>query len=144
MPESTPDVDDVVRASFGRQRLMSHLGARLTRVEPARVDVEVTFRDELTQQGGLFHAGVTSTLLDTACGYAALTLMPAGSEVLSVEFKVNLLAPARGAALVARAHVVRSGRTITVCHGDAYAATHDAEVHCAVMTATMIRVPAPS
>lgn len=80
-------------------------------------------------------------MLDTACGYAALTLMPSGSEVLSVDFTVNLLAPARGAELVARADVVRSGRTITVCHGDAYAVTGDAEVHCAVMTATMIRVP---
>lgn len=142
--ENPPDVHDVVRSSFGRQGLMSHLDARLTRVEPGQVDVEVALRDELTQQGGLFHAGVTSTLLDTACGYAALTRMPPGSEVLSVEFKVNLLAPARGTALVARARVVRSGRTITVCHGDAYAVTDDAEVHCAVMTATMIRVPGPS
>ena len=124
---SEQEVEAVVRASFARQGLMGHLGAELTSVGPGEVAVEVGHRDELTQQHGFFHAAVTTALVDTACGYAALTLMPAGSEVLSVEFKVNLLAPARGQRLVGRARVVRSGRTITVCQGDAYAVDHGVE-----------------
>lgn len=138
-----PDFEQAVRASFARQGLMSTYGASLLRVEPVEVDLEVAFRPELSQQQGLFHGGVTATLLDTACGYAALTLMVPGSEVLSVEFKVNLLAPARGERLLARGRVVRSGRTLTVCQGDAYVVQGQAEVHCATMTATMMRVDAP-
>jgi uncharacterized protein (TIGR00369 family) len=86
---------------------------------------------------------MTSSIADSACGYAAYTLMPPGSEVLSVEFKINLFAPARGDLLVARGRVVRSGRTITVCQGDVYAATSGSEVHCATMVATMMRIEAP-
>lgn len=89
-----PDYQSVVRASFQQQGLMSHLGARMVRVEPGRADVEVDYRPELTQQQGFFHGAVTTAIVDTACGYAALTLMPAGSEVLTVEFKINQLAPA--------------------------------------------------
>lgn len=137
-----PDFDSLVRSSFGRQGLMAHLGARLTRVEPGGVDIEVPFRPELTQQHGYLHAGVTSTVLDSACGYAALMLMPEASEVLTIEFKINLLAPAAGEALVARGRVVRRGRTITVCQGDAFGVTAGEEVHCATMTATTIRVDA--
>jgi uncharacterized protein (TIGR00369 family) len=146
MPELTvrnPDYAGVVRASFARQGLMSTLGAELLRVEPGAVEISVPIRADLTQQQGFLHAGVTTSAVDTACGYAAHTLMAPGSEVLSVEFKVNLLAPAVGDRLVARGRVVRSGRTITVCQGDAYAVTGDAEVHCATMTATMMRVDAP-
>lgn len=136
-------VDDV-HTSFDRQLFMEHLGAELTSVEPGAVQVEVPFRSELTQQHGLFHAGVTTSIADNACAYAALTLMPPGSEVLSVEFKVNLLAPGRGERLVARSRVVRSGRTITVCQGDVYAVAPDGEqTHCATMVATMMRVEAP-
>lgn len=136
------DYEALVRSSFAQQGLMRHLGAELTRVDPGAVDIEVPFSG-LTQQQGFFHGGVTTAILDTACGYSALALMPAGSEVLSVEFKVNLLAPARGEALVARGRVLRSGRTITVCQGDAFATTPDSELHCATMTATMIRVDVP-
>lgn len=138
-----PGYEDLVRSSFSQQGLMALYGAELTRVEPGSVDIEVPFRSDLTQQQGFFHGGVTTAVLDTACGYAALTLMPAGSEVLTVEFKINLFAPARGDKLVARGRVVRSGRTITVCHGDCYAVTHGGEVHCATMTATMMRVELP-
>lgn len=137
------DYEALVRSSFAQQGLMRHLGAELTRVDPGAVDIEVPFSGDLTQQQGFFHGGVTTAILDTACGYSALALMPAGSEVLSVEFKVNLLAPARGEALVARGRVLRSGRTITVCQGDAFATTPDSELHCATMTATMIRVDVP-
>ena len=138
-----PGYEDLVRSSFARQGLMAHLGAELTRVEPGLVEVVVPYRAELTQQQGFFHGGVTSSVVDTACGYSALTLMAAGSEVLTVEFKVNLFAPARGDRLVARGRVLRSGRTITVCQGDAYGVTADGELHCATMVATMIRVDAP-
>ena len=137
--------DDVVRNSFARQHFMEHLGAELTSVEPGAVQIEVPFRSALTQQHGFFHAGVTTSIADSACGYAALTLMPAGSEVLSVEFKINLMAPGRGERLVARSTVVRSGRTITVCQGDVYAVAPDGgESHCATMVATMMRVEAPT
>lgn len=132
----------VVRSSFGRQGLMGHLGAELVSVAPGEVVIEVPFRPELTQQHGLFHGGVSTTIADSACGYSALTLMPAGSEVVTVEFKINLFAPARGDRLVARGRVVRSGRTITVCQGDVFTAGPEGEVHCATMVATMMRVEA--
>ncbi|AXH96214.1 PaaI family thioesterase [Ornithinimicrobium avium] len=132
--------EDVVRLSFARQGLMGHLGAELADVSPGQVRIEVPFRSELTQQHGLFHAGVTTSVVDSACGYAALTLMPPGSEVLSVEFKINLLAPARGERLVALGRVLRSGRTITVCQGDVHSVGTEGRTHCATMVATMMRV----
>jgi uncharacterized protein (TIGR00369 family) len=134
--------EDVVRSSFSRQGLMGHLGAELVSVGPGEVSIAVPFRRELTQQQGLFHGGVTTSIADSACGYSALTLMPPGSEVVTVEFKINLFAPARGERLTARGRVVRSGRTITVCQGDVFAAGADGEVHCATMVATMMRMEA--
>lgn len=104
-------------------------------VEPGIVEIAVPFREDLTQQDGFIHAGIVTTALDSACGYAAYTLMPAGSSVLSVEFKVNLLAPAKGDIVSARAEVKRSGRTLTVCSADAFA---DGKL-CATMLATMIQ-----
>jgi uncharacterized protein (TIGR00369 family) len=139
-----PNYEAVIRTSFAAQGLMAHYGAELTRVEPGSVEIEVRFRSELSQQQGFFHGGVTSAIGDTACGYAALSLMPAASEVLTVEFKINLLAPARGDKLIARGRVTRSGRTMTVCQGDVYVATADGELHCATLLATMIRVDAPA
>lgn len=136
------EFEEVVRVSFGRQGLMAHLGAELASVAPGEVRIEVPFRPQLSQQHGMFHGGVTTSIADSACGYSALTLMPAGSEVVSVEFKINLFAPARGERLVARGRVVRAGRTITVCQGDVYAAGPGSEVHCATMVATMMRVEA--
>jgi uncharacterized protein (TIGR00369 family) len=135
-----PDYRASVRSSFARQGLMTTFGAHLTKVEPGSVEIEVAFREDLTQQHGLFHGGVTTSIADTACGYSAFTLMPPGSEVLSVEFKINLFAPARGEKLVARGRVVRSGRTLTVCQGDVYAVTRESEAHVATMVATMMRV----
>src|ERR671926_1490290 len=108
------DFEARVRASFARQRVMETIGARLARVAPGEVEIELRFREDLTQQHGYLHAGVVAAVVDTACGYAALSLAPAGAEVLSVEFKLNLLAPVRGEEFVARARVVRSGRNVTV------------------------------
>lgn len=135
-----PDFEARVRASFSRQRVMETIGARLARVAPGEVDVEIPFRGDLTQQHGFLHAGIVSTVLDSACGYAAFTLMPADAGVLSIEFKVNLLAPARGERVIARARVVRPGRTITVTMGDAFAVQDGRERHVAAMSATIMTV----
>jgi uncharacterized protein (TIGR00369 family) len=133
-----------IQDSFDRQGLMQHLGARLAEVAPGLVEITVPFRQELTQQHGYFHGGVSGAIADTACGYAAYTLMPADSTVLTVEFKMNLLAPAEGEQLVARAHVVRSGRTLKICAADVYARKSDAEVHCATLLATIMCLPGKS
>ena len=124
-----------VSDSFARQTFMSTIGAALTRVERGAVDIELAFRGDLLQQSGSIHAGVIASIADSACGYAALSMMPEGSEVLSVEFKLNLLAPASGSRLIARARVVRSGRTLSVCTADVFS---DKKL-VATMTATMIR-----
>src|SRR5271170_8367618 len=116
-----------VRDSFERQGLMRHLGAELVSLEPGEAVIRVPFRGELTQQHGYFHAGVSGAIADSACGYAAYTLMPADSTVLTVEYKMNLLAPADGEQLIARARVVRSGRTLKICAADVYARKSDAE-----------------
>ena len=132
-----------VRDSFVRQTFLRLLGAEATVVEPGHVVIELPFRADLCQQNGLLHAGVLTSVADSACGYAALTLMPAGSDVLSVEFKVNLLAPGRGDRFRADAKVVRAGRTLTVCQAEVVASSADADdVTVALMQATMIARPA--
>lgn len=136
-PEST---NARILESFGRQPAMSMLGARIERVAPGEVDVSVDHRDELTQQHGFLHAGVMAALADTACGYAALTLMPPGAAVLSVEFKMNLLRPGAGERFVARGRVVRAGRTLSTCSADVVAIRGDGEVLVATMLATMTSV----
>ena len=142
MQPRDPDVERVVRDSFARQGIMGHLGARLARLGSGHVEIEVPFRPQLSQQHGYFHAGVVATVMDSSAGYAALSLMPPGSSVLSVEFKVNLLAPAVGDLLRARGEVVRSGRTITVCRFDADVRKGGAWTPCATGVATMIALPA--
>jgi uncharacterized protein (TIGR00369 family) len=134
-----------VHASLGRQTFLRLLGAEATVVEPGHVVIEVPFRADLCQQNGLLHAGVLTSVADSACGYAALTLMPAGNDVLSVEFKVNLLAPGRGDRFRADARVVRAGRTLTVCQAEVVASRAGADdVTVALMQATMIARPAGS
>ena len=135
-----PEFEARVRASFARQRLMSTLGAALTRVAPGEVDIELAVRDELTQQHGFLHAGALAAAADSACGYAALSLMPAGTAVLSVEFKINLLAPAAGDRIVARGRVIRAGRTVTVCWGEVAAHASGSERLVATMVGTMMTV----
>jgi uncharacterized protein (TIGR00369 family) len=133
-----PDFEARVRASFARQKVMETIGARLRAVAPGRVEIELPFRDDLTQQHGFLHAGIVATLADSACGYAALSLMPADASVLSVEFKLNLLAPARGEGLVARAQVKRPGRTISVCSCDVVAVDGGNEKLVATLLGTMM------
>jgi uncharacterized protein (TIGR00369 family) len=134
-----PEFAARVRESFDRQAFMTTLGARLTVVEPGRVVIELPFRKELTQQHAFLHAGAIAAVADSACGYAAFTLMEAGNAVLSVEFKVNLLKPAAGANFRAEARVVRAGRTLTVCTAEVTAIGDDgAETVVAIMTGTMM------
>lgn len=134
------DYDATVRRSFARQKAMSLLGAALERIAPGEVDIVLPFRDELTQQDGFFHAGILATILDSACGYAALTLMPADARVLSIEYKINLLAPARGERAVARGRVLRPGRNISACAGDVYAVEGGRDKRVATMLASMMVV----
>ena len=119
---------------------MATLGASLVSVAPGEVVIELAHREDLVQQNGFLHAGVTTAVVDSACGYAALTMMPAQSDVLSVEFKVNLLAPAAGSRFRAVGRVVKAGRTLTVCQGEMVALETGKTV--ALMTATMIARPA--
>ena len=135
-----PDYENRVRESFARQKVMHTIGATIVSIEPGIVEIEMPVRDDLTQQDGYLHAGIVTTLLDSACGYAAYTLMAADTSVLSVEFKVNLLAPANGRLLKVHAEVKRPGRTLTVCSADAYS---DGKL-CATMLATMICVRSES
>jgi len=135
---SHPAFASVVQASFERQGLMKTLGATLDRIEPGRIDISVRYRDSLSQQHRFLHAAVTTAIADTACGYAALSLMPAGSEVLTVEFKVNLLRPAAGTCFVAEGRVVKPGKTITVSRADVLAYTDGVPVLIATLLATMI------
>ena len=138
---TTPRFEQAVRDSFAAQQLMATIGARLARVAAGEIDIRVLFRPELTQQHGFLHAGVVTAALDSACGYAALSLMPEGVEVLTVEFKTNFLAPARGEALIARGRVVRAGRTITVCQAEASMLADGAETPVATMLATIMTAP---
>jgi uncharacterized protein (TIGR00369 family) len=133
-----PDFAARVRDSFLRQGLMATLGAAVTRVEPGCVELEAPFHPGLTQQHGFFHAGVTSALADTAGGYAAYTLFPADSSVLTVEFKINLVAPAKGDRLRATGHVIKSGRTLTLSELRVHACTGKDQVLCAVGQQTLI------
>jgi uncharacterized protein (TIGR00369 family) len=142
MSAPLPDFEARTRDSFARQAAMATLGAELTRVEPGAVDLAMTHRQALTQQHGFLHAGVVATALDSACGYAAFTLMPAEAAVLTIEFKVNLLAPARGPLFRFEGRVTKAGRTISVVDGRAWqrAAPDGEETLIATMTATVMTV----
>ena len=126
-----------IRESFGRQKAMALIGARLARVEPGEVEIALPWREDLTQQKGYVHGGILGMIADSACGYAAFSLMPAGGSLVTVEYKMNILTPARGA-LVARGHVVRPGRTLTVARGEVYA--EDGK-HVATMQQTLMALP---
>ena len=140
----TPRVEDAgnaearVRASFARQGLMTHLGAELIEVGAGTCAISCRPRPELSQQHGYVHAGVVAAIADSAAGYAAMSLTPEGSEVLTVEFKLNLLAPAAGDLLMARGRVVRAGRTLTVCESTVGALRDGEETQCAIALVTMM------
>ena len=133
-----PGFEQRVGESFARLALMRTIGARLVNVAAGTVEIDMLVRDDLTQQHGYVAAAVVTALVDTACGYAAMSLMPAGAGVVTVEYKVNFIAPARGERLLARGHVVKAGRRLTVCAGEVYAFAGGAEQPVAMMLATMV------
>jgi uncharacterized protein (TIGR00369 family) len=135
-----PAYADRVRASFGRQGAMATIGAALAEVGPGRVVIELPWQQALTQQHGFLHAGMVATALDSACGYAGFSLMPADAAVLTIEYKINLLAPAQGERFRMEGIVVKPGRTITVAEGRAYAIHEGREKLIATMGATLMAV----
>ena len=136
-----PAFEARVRASFERQKVMAELGATLGDIRAGAVEIRFPFQERFSQQHGFLHAGIVATVLDSACGYAAYSLMPADAGVLSIEFKINLLAPASGDHFVARAKVLRPGRTVTVCQGSVFAIQKGSgETRVASMQASIMAV----
>ena len=136
-----PAFEETVRESFARQTFMSTLGAHLEFVEPGRVHIGVSFEPSLCQQNGYLHAGVLTSIADSACGYAALSLAPPGHDVLAVEFKINLVRPASAARFLACAEVLRAGRTLTVSRADVFGITPSGRDLVASMLSTVIARP---
>ena len=136
-----PNYETRVRSSFEKQGIMKTIGAALTKVEPGEVVIEFSYDTSLTQQHGYIHAGVVTAVVDSACGYAAYTLMPPESEVLTIEYKVNFLSPAKGERFKGIGKVTRPGKTVTVCSGDVVAVDSGKEKVAATMLATMMTVP---
>lgn len=133
-----PHWDDKVRASFARQGAMGLIGAELADLKPGWCEIRVPYRPDLTQQHGYFHAGIISTAVDSAAGYAGFSLMVANASVLSVEFKINLLAPGDGEMLYAIGEVIKTGRTLVITRGDAYVVKHGKTTRCATMQQTLM------
>ena len=139
--EPEGDYEGRVRASFARQQIMATIGAELTRGNPGVIEIELPYRPDLTQQHGYLHAGIISTALDSACGYAAYSVMAADAAVLTIEFKINLLSPGKGERFLFRGSVTKPGRTIIVADGQAYAYDGDGDARLvATMTGTMMVV----
>jgi uncharacterized protein (TIGR00369 family) len=126
------------RASFAQQGFMQSLGATMTVIEPGRCEIRVPFRPDLTQQDGYFHGGVSGAIADSAAGYAAYSLTPPNTSVLSVEYKLNFVAPALGELLIARGQVIRAGRTLTVCRADVHVVRDGVEKICATLLSTIM------
>jgi uncharacterized protein (TIGR00369 family) len=133
-----PAFEAIVRDSFARQAMMSTLGARLVLIVAGEVHIALDHSPALTQQNGFLHAGAITTIADTACGYAALTLAPPGCDVLSVGFKINLISPARATTFIARGRVLRGGRTLSACIADVYGVSEHDEQLVATMLSTII------
>jgi uncharacterized protein (TIGR00369 family) len=140
MTALSPEIDARVRRTFERQKVMATIGAEITDVSTDGVEIVIPHRDDLTQQHGFLHAGIVSTVLDTACGLAALANTPPDTAVLAVEFKVNFLAPAKGDRVIVRGRTVRSGRTLHTCVGDAYAIVDGEEKHVATLMSTVMTI----
>jgi len=133
-----PAYAERVQSSFNRQQVMALLGAKVTRLAPGECEIQLPFKAELTQQHGYFHGGIIGTIADSAGGYAGFTLMPEGSSVLTVEYKMNLLAPGDGDLLIARGRVLKSGRTLVVTQVDAFVVKGGGETLCATLLQTLM------
>lgn len=136
-----PDYRNIATATFDRQQAMRTLGISILRLEPGEVDLSMPYSVQWTQQNGFVHAGIITAGLDNACGIAAFTLMPVDTDILTVEFKTNLLAPAKGQRFFFRAVVIKPGRALTVCEGRAFAKNDGAENLIATMTGTLMALP---
>ena len=137
---SNPDYAKTVRDSFARQGLMTTLGARIVAIEPGFCVVEMGYTPGVSQQQGFFHGGAIGAIADSAAGYAAYSLMPAGAEILTVEYKLNLIRPAVPPTLRAEGRVLRAGRTLTVCRADVFHAGPGGPEACALLQSTLMRV----
>jgi uncharacterized protein (TIGR00369 family) len=135
-----PNFAERVRSSFARQKVMRTLGVEIVRLEPGEIEFTMPYNGAFTQQHGFIHAGIITTVLDSACGYAAFSLMPADAEVLTVEFKTNLIAPAKGERFGFRAHTIKPGKTLSVCDGRAFAINDGEERLVATMTGTLMAI----
>lgn len=135
-----PNYEARVRESFAKQGIMDLIGASMTRVEPGGVEIALPFRPDLSQQHGFFHAGVTSTIADSAGGYAGFSLFPADASVLTVEYKINLASPAKGDRLIAVGTVIKPGRTLTLCDLEVFAETDGERTLCAKGLQTLMRI----
>jgi uncharacterized protein (TIGR00369 family) len=133
-----PAYAERVQSSFDRQQIMALLGAKLTRLAPGECDIQLPFKPELTQQHGYFHGGIIGTIADSAGGYAGFTLMPEESSVLTVEYKMNLLAPGDGELLIARGRVLKAGRTLVISQVDAFVVKGGRETLCATLLQTLM------
>ena len=134
------NIEERIHSSFDQQRVMKLLNARLLTIQPGEVQIELPYSPEITQQNGYVHAGIITTVVDSACGYAAYSLMPPDASVLSVEFKLNFMNPAKGESFIASGRVIKSGRTLTVCSGELHAIENGEQILVALMQATMIAV----
>lgn len=138
------DFEARVRDSFSRQAFMTMIGAEMTRLEPGFCEIRLEYRKELTQQHGFFHGGIIGALADNAAGYASFSLMPADASVLTVEYKLNLLAPGDGDLLISRSQVIKPGRTLIVAKSDVFARQGGGEKHCATALVTMMTLQGTS
>jgi len=129
-----------VKSSFDRQQCMVTLGIKISRIEPGMIELTMPYAEPYTQQHGFVHAGIVSTAMDSACGYAAFSLMPADAAVLTVEYKINFLAPAKGEEFIFRAEVIKPGRTLTRCDAQAHAITGGSKKLIATMSGPMMAV----
>lgn len=137
---STPDYQAKVTESFQRQQFMQLLAAELVDVQPGFCEIHIPYSPSLTQQHGFFHAGVVSTVADNCAGYASFSLMDADSSILTVEFKLNLISPGDGERLIGRAHVLKHGRTLTVCRSDVFVVKDGVEKLCAAAQCTLMQL----
>ena len=138
-----PNFESIVRESFAKQTVMTAINAKLLTVKPGYTEIHLPYSPNFTQQHGFLHAGIITTIADSAAGYAAFSLMPVGFNVLTIEFKVNLLSPGVGEYFVAQGQVIRAGRTITVCQSNVYGHNGEDNKHVALLQATIMQVEVP-
>src|ERR1041385_6678641 len=134
------DFEIKIRNSFARQKFMAHIDAKLMKIEPGYCEIHIPFDPDLTQQHNFFHAGIVGTIADNAAGYAAFSLMEKNSSILTVEFKLNLIAPADGDLLIGKSHVLKNGKTLTICRSDVFIVKNGVEKLCAASQSTLIEL----